>query len=142
MKLHHGFAIAAIRSLHGLAHGAKHNAAKRNMIAWRRCVSMLDAQMPSKALSAEVVPRCDAAERYLRRLPVVSGGAGADQIDEPRAIRLSEYQRNACCLLEQWRKITLQHSVLDPANRTHVQKTRQPIGWAPHGQWRVSRQSS
>ncbi len=80
MKLHHGFAIAAIRSLHGLRNGAKHNAAKRNMIAWRRCVSMLDAQIPSKALSAEVVPRFDAAQRYLRRLPVVSGGAGADQI--------------------------------------------------------------
>jgi len=46
-----------------LAHAAKHNAAKRNMIAWRRCVSMLDAQIPSKALSAEVVPRFDAAQR-------------------------------------------------------------------------------
>jgi hypothetical protein len=46
-----------------LAHGAKHNAAKRNMIAWRRCVSMLDAQIPSKVLSAEVVPRFDAAQR-------------------------------------------------------------------------------
>jgi len=47
-----------------LAHGAKHNAAKRNMIAWRRCVSMLDAQIPSKALSVEAVPRFDAAEPY------------------------------------------------------------------------------
>ena len=46
-----------------LAYGAKHNAAKRNMIAWRRCVSMLDAQIPSTALSAEVVPRFDAAQR-------------------------------------------------------------------------------
>ena len=45
-------------------HGAKHNAAKRNMIAWRRCVLMLDTQIPSKALSAEVVPRFDAAEPY------------------------------------------------------------------------------
>jgi hypothetical protein len=27
-------------------------------------------------------------------------------------------------LLEQWRKVNLQHSVLDPANRSHDQKTR------------------
>jgi len=63
MKQLHGFAISAIRTLALLAHGAKHNAAKRNMIAWRRCVSMLDAQIPSKALSAEVVPRFDATQR-------------------------------------------------------------------------------
>jgi hypothetical protein len=63
MKQLHGFAITAVRTLALPAHGAKHNAAKRNMIAWRRCVSMLDAQIPSKALSAEVVPRFDATQR-------------------------------------------------------------------------------
>ncbi len=42
--------------------GAKHNAAKRNMIAWRRRVSMLDAQIPSKAMSTQVVPRFDARQ--------------------------------------------------------------------------------
>src|SRR5258706_14048891 len=47
-----------------LAQWCKDNAAKRNMIAWRRCVLMLDTQIPSKALSAEVVPRFDAAEPY------------------------------------------------------------------------------
>jgi hypothetical protein len=61
MKQLHGFAITAIRAAL-LAHGAKHNAAKRNMIAWRRCVSMLDAQIPSKALSAEAVPRFNATQ--------------------------------------------------------------------------------
>lgn len=45
------------------ANGAKHNAVKRNMIAWRRYVSMLDAQIPSKAMSAQVVPRFDARKR-------------------------------------------------------------------------------
>jgi hypothetical protein len=61
-----------------LAHGAKHNAAKRNMIAWRRCVSMLDTEIPSKGLSAGVAPRFDAAQPYLGKPPVVTGGAGVD----------------------------------------------------------------
>jgi hypothetical protein len=56
----HGFAIPQFGR--ACPFGAKHNAAKRNIIAWRRCVSMLDAQIPSKALSAEVVPRFDAAQ--------------------------------------------------------------------------------
>src|SRR5258708_5881798 len=63
-----------------IAHGAKHNAAKRNMIAWRRCVSMLGAKIPSRALSAEVVPRFDAARRYIRKPPLVTEGAGADRL--------------------------------------------------------------
>ncbi len=72
-------AIAGIRTPAVVAHGAKHNAAKRNMIALRRCVSMLDAKIPSKGLSAEAVPRFDAARRY-RKPPLVTGGAGADRI--------------------------------------------------------------
>src|SRR5260370_33244455 len=42
--------------------GAKHNAAKRNMIARRRRLSMLDAQIHSKAMSTQVVPRFDAKQ--------------------------------------------------------------------------------
>ena len=79
----HGLAIAGIRTPALVAHGGRHNAAKRNMIAWRRCVSMLDAKIPSKGLSAEVVPRFDAARRYLRKPPLVTGGAGADRIGQP-----------------------------------------------------------
>src|SRR5258705_13238480 len=55
-------------------HGAKHNAAKRNMIAWRRCVSMLDTQIPSKALSAEVVPRFDVGPLTLQDVPPPARG--------------------------------------------------------------------
>ena len=45
--------LARVKQVHGiaillLAKRATHNAAKRNMIARRRCVSMLDAQIPSK----------------------------------------------------------------------------------------------
>ena len=47
----------------GQADGAKHNAVKRNMIARRRCVSMLDAQISSKAVSTQVLPRFDATQR-------------------------------------------------------------------------------
>jgi hypothetical protein len=56
MKQLHGFAITAISEFARLKHGAKHNGAKRNMIAWRRCVSThWTLKTPSKALSAEVV---------------------------------------------------------------------------------------
>jgi hypothetical protein len=80
MKQLHGFAIARIRTPAMVAHSARHNAAKRNMIAWRRCVSMLDAKIPSNALSAGVVPRFDAARRYFRKPPLVTEGADADRI--------------------------------------------------------------
>jgi hypothetical protein len=63
MKQLHGFAITAVGRLARLTYCATHNATKRNMIAWRRCVSMLDAQIPSKDLSAEAVPRFDATQR-------------------------------------------------------------------------------
>jgi hypothetical protein len=57
--------LARVKQLHSiaillLAKRATHNAAKRNMIARRRCVSMLDAQIPSKDLSVPTVPRFDA----------------------------------------------------------------------------------
>src|SRR5947208_11735288 len=77
-----------VRDLHSsqsarLEHGAKHNAAKRNMIAWRRCVSMLDAQIPSKALSAEVVLRFDATQRYFGN-PISAGRASRRPIARAR----------------------------------------------------------
>src|SRR5260370_33860762 len=42
--------------------GAKHNAAKRNMFASRRRVSLLDAQLTGKTMSTQVVPRFDAKQ--------------------------------------------------------------------------------
>jgi hypothetical protein len=37
--------------------GQTHNATKRNMIAWQRCVSTLGPQIPSTVMSAQAMPR-------------------------------------------------------------------------------------
>jgi hypothetical protein len=70
MKRLHGIAITAVRRKAGdglgWTNGAKHNAVRRNMIAWRRRVSMLDPQIPSKVMSAQVVPRFDADTALIR----------------------------------------------------------------------------